>query len=96
MSAPLRKHVKLTKEESEFASHVGLIGVDHVRNGDSHDDAHERLNGGGDGDGLGADLCGGGFTDNDEADGADGKIVDTVPDNLTEELVMQKWGSSRG
>lgn len=57
-----------------------LIGIDHVRDGDGHGDADERLGRRGDGDGLGPDAGGGALAEDGEADGADREVVGEVPD----------------
>ena len=68
-----------TEKEAQFAPEVGLVRVDHVGDGDGHDDTEKGLDGGGEGDGLAADAGGGDLAQDDEADGADGQVVHEIP-----------------
>lgn len=54
---------------------IGEGGGLNSRDSHGHDNAEQSLDGGGDGDGFAADFGGGNFAEDDEADGADGKIV---------------------
>ena len=67
------------KEEAQFPLQVSLLRVDEVRDRDGHDDAEGPLGGGGGGNGLGADARGRALGEQDEADGADGDVVEEVP-----------------
>lgn len=71
------------EEEAQFASHVRLVRVDHVRDGDGHDHAHRCLHGGGKGDGPAAHSGRGDFAEDDICDRADGNVEEEIPEDLS-------------
>ena len=62
---------KPSKEEAEFTTEIGLVGVDEVGDCDGHDDANDGLDGSCDGDGLRAHAGCADFTEDGVGDGAD-------------------------
>lgn len=67
------------KEKAQFPLPVGLAGIDHVRDRSGHDDTQKPLGSGGGGNGLGANTSGRALGEENEADGADGNVVEEVP-----------------
>lgn len=68
------------EQEARFPAPVRLVAVQHVGHGDSEDDVGQSLDGSGDGDGAPAQPRGRDLGDDDEADRADGHLVDEGPD----------------
>ena len=68
------------EKEPEFSTHIAGIGVDHVRDRDSHNNAKQCLDSCRNSDGFRADLSCRSFAYNDEAHGTNGEPVDEIPD----------------
>jgi hypothetical protein len=60
-----------SKEESQLALQICLVGINKIGNGYRHDDADNGLHGGRDGDGFGADARGAYFAEDGVGDGTD-------------------------
>lgn len=71
-----RDRSQAAKHETDLALEIGLVGVDHVRDGEVHGDAEQSLCGSCEGGGAGAEGGCGRLTQDGEGHGADGSKVD--------------------
>lgn len=68
------------EKEAQLAPKVALVRIDHVGDGDRHDDARGGLDSGGERDGLAPDPGSGALAQDHETDRSDGEVVEEVPD----------------